>query len=59
MQYNPKISQKSVNSKSIGPPPAQLMNPKELIKEQFYLERFLHHLQANSNMPTLPDQSVL
>ena len=54
-----KYEQVSTKIMQQGPPRMAEMTDRELIKEQFYLSRFLHHLTGNSNLPTLPNSDVL
>lgn len=36
-----------------------LLNDRELLKEQFYLKQFLFHLQTSPNLPTLSNPELL
>lgn len=42
-----------------GPPQTASLSGKELIKEHFYLSKFLQQLGATTNIPTLPDTESL
>ena len=54
-----KFAQVSNNKSKSVPPAIYEMTDRELLKEQFYLSRFLKTLESNTNMPTLPDPSLL
>lgn len=58
--YSPQsFSQTGIYPKPTQPPSPMDLNGKELLKEQFYLNRFIRILPANTTMPTLPDQVLL
>ena len=47
------------NSKKLGPAEVNHLNDKQLLQEHFLLQKFLHQLESSSNMPTLPNDSLL
>lgn len=58
--YSPSgFHQNSHYIKATEPLKGRDLNDRELLKEQFYLSRFLRIMEANTAVPTLPDPSLL
>ena len=63
MQNNLELTSRPITQADLdlysGPLPSVVLSERDLLKEHFYLERFIKLLESSSNMPTLPDASLL